>query len=166
VFTLNVTVHKSPILLAFKIIALEVLIELIYLVLSALAYFIAQQLNYEVRLFSPLTQLLLLPFQIGVLVWMLTRWSSETYEVQKEELIMRYGVLRRVEKSYPYKNMQSVIVRQSFLERLVGAGTVSVFVPTLGTDLLFAEVPNPQKFAESIKKAIPDSGNNQFIMRK
>ena len=163
---MNVVIHKSPVLLAFKIIILEVLIELVYLVLSAFTQFLGQQFNYEVRLFSPLTQLLLLPFQIGVLVWMLTRWSSETYEIQEEELIMRYGVLQRVEKAYPFSNMQSVIVRQSVLERLVGAGTVSVFVPTLGTDLFFTEVPNPQRFAESIKKAIPDAGNSQFILKK
>jgi len=163
---LNVIIHKSPVLLAFKIIFLEVLIELIYLMFSAFAYFIGQQLNYDVRLFSPITQLLLLPLQIGVLVWLLLRWSSEIYEVQQEELIMRYGVLQRVEKAYPYRNMQSVIVRQSFLERLVGAGTVSVFVPTLGTDLVFSEVPNPKQFAESIKKAIPNADNSQFIMSK
>jgi len=154
------------VLLAFKIIFLEVLIEVVYLAIGALAYLIGQQFNYELRLISPFTQLLLLPLQIGVLVWMLARWSSETYEIQEDELIMRYGVMKRIEKAYPYRNMQSVIVRQSFIERLVGAGTVSVFVPTLGTDLLFTEVPNPKSFAESIKKVIPDAGNSQFIVRK
>ena len=163
---MNLLIHKSPVLLAFKIIFLEVLIEVVYLAIGALAYLIGQQFNYELRLISPFTQLLLLPLQIGVLVWMLARWSSETYEIQEDELIMRYGVMKRIEKAYPYRNMQSVIVRQSFIERLVGAGTVSVFVPTLGTDLLFTEVPNPKSFAESIKKVIPDAGNSQFIVRK
>lgn len=78
---------------------------------------------------------------------------------------MKYGILKRTEKAYPYRNMQSVIVRQSLLERFVGAGTVSVFVPTLGTDLVFSEVPNPKQFAASIKKSIPDIGNSQFIVR-
>lgn len=163
---MNIVIHKSPVLLAFKIIILELLIEFVYLVVGALAQILTQQTSSELNLISPFTQLLLLPVQIGVLIFMLTKWSSETYEIQGEELVMRYGVLKRTEKAYPYRNMQSVIVRQSVLERLIGAGTVSVFVPTLGTDLVFTEVPNPQEFAESVKKAIPDSGNSQFILRK
>ncbi len=159
-------IHKSPVLLAFKIIILEVLIEFTYLAITATAQSLGQQLGYDLRLISPLTQLLLLPAQVGVLIWVLVKWSSETYEIRDEELIMRHGVLKRIEKAYPYNNMQSVIVRQSILERLVGAGTVSVFVPTLGTDLVFSEVPNPKSFAENIKKAIPDAGSSQFIMRK
>lgn len=152
--------------MAFKIIVLEVLIELVYLLVGAIAQLLGEQLGYDIRLISPLTQLVLLPIQIGVLVFMLTKWSSETYEIQDEELIMRYGVLKRTEKAYPYRNMQSVIVRQSIVERLVGAGTVSVFVPTLGTDLLFSEVPNPKQFADRIKNSIPDPGSSQFIMKK
>ncbi len=163
---MNIVIHKSPVLLAFKIIILEILIEFVYLVVIGIAQLLGDQLGYELRLVSPLTQLLLLPVQIGVLIFMLTKWSSETYEIQSEELVMKYGVLKRTEKAYPYRNMQSVIVRQSLVERLVGAGTVSVFVPTLGTDLMFTEVPNPKEFAEGIKKAIPDPGNSQFIIRK
>ena len=158
--------HRSPVLLAFKIIILEVLIELVYLMINGVAQLVGQQFNYEIRLISPLTQLLLLPLQIGVLVAMLMKWSNETYEIENDELVMRYGVFKRIEKAYPFRNMQSVIVRQSVLERLVGAGTVSVFVPTLGTDLVFSEVPSPHKFAEQIKKAIPDQGNSQFIMKR
>lgn len=163
---ISTIIHKSPVLLTFKIIILEVLIELLYLVISGLAQLIGQQFDYNIRLISPLTQLLLLPVQISVLVFLLTKWSGETYEIQKEEIIIRSGILKRTEKAYPFRNMQSVIVRQSILERLVGAGSVSVFIPTLGTDLVFFEVPNPHKFAEQIKEATPDQFNSQFIMRK
>ena len=163
---MNITIHKSPILLAFKIIVLELLIEAVYLVAGTLGSLVAQQFGYEVRLISPFTQLLLLPIQIGVLVWMLIRWSTETYEIQEEELIIKYGIIGRVEKAYPYRNMQSVVVKQSLLGRIVGAGTVSVFIPTLGRELVFIEVPNPLQFAESIKKFIPDAGNSQFILKK
>lgn len=164
---MNAITHKSPILLAFKIIILEVLIELIYLVVGGLAQLVAEQLDYDIRFVSPLTQLLLLPLQIGVLVFMLTRWSSETYELRDEELIVKHGVLKKTELAYPFRNMQSVIVRQSVVERVVGAGTVSVFVPTLGKDLVFSEVPNPKEFAENIKKAIPKTdSNSQFILKR
>ena len=159
-------VHKSPVLLAFKIIILELLIELLYLLIGGIAQIIGQQLDYDIRFISPITQLLLLPVQVGVLIWMLMRWSSETYEVRNEELIIKQGVFNRIEKAYPFRNMQSVIVQQSAIERLVGAGTVSVFVPTLGADLVFSEVPNPKQFAENIKKAIPATDSSQFILSK
>lgn len=163
---MNHIVHRSPVLLAFKIIILELLIELVYLGTVSIAQLIGGQTGNDTRLISPLTQILLLPLQIGLLIYMLTRWSGETYEIHDEELIVRQGVLARTEKAYPYRNMQSVIVRQSGFERIVGAGTVTVFVPTLGTDLVFTEVPNPKQFAERIKSAIPNEASSQFIMRK
>lgn len=159
-------IHRSPVLFGFKIIILEILVELVYLVVTGLLQFFAQQLNYELNFISPLTQVILLPLQIAILVIMVMRWSNETYEIMDAELIVREGVFKRIEKAYPYNNMQSVIVRQSIFERIVGAGTVSVFVPTLGKDLIFSEVPNPKQFAESIKKAIPYSEKNQFIMSR
>lgn len=158
--------HKSPVLLAFKIILLELLIELVYLFASALAQLIGQQFGAEFKLFSPIAQLALLPAQIGVLVWMLIRWSNETYEIRNQEVVVRSGIVNQVEKAYPFTNMQSVIVRQSALERLVGAGNASVFVPTLGKELVFTEVPNPKQFAENIKKSIPDESGAQFILKK
>lgn len=163
---MNIVVHKSPFLLAYKIILLELLIELVYLGVTSFVQLFGEQLNFDITSVSPVTQILLLPLQIGVLVYMLARWSNETYEIQAEELIISQGVFARSERAYPYRNMQSVIVKQSLLERIVGAGTVTVFVPTLGTDLLFTEVPNPKQFAEAIKKSIPDSEGSQFIMRK
>lgn len=161
-----ILIHKSPILLAIKIILLEILIELTYLVITGLAQIISQQTGFEIPFISPLTQLLLLPLQLAVLVTILIRWASETYEIQGKELIVRQGVFNRVERAYPYNNMQSVIVKQSVIERLIGAGTISVYVPTLGKELVFSEVPDPKLFAEKLKEAIPYSEKSQFIMRK
>lgn len=163
---MSMQIYKSPFLLALKIIALEVLIEFVYLIIGILIQVSAEMLGYELRLISVFTQLLLLPVQIGILVFMLAKWSSETYEIHDEELVIRSGILKREERSYPYKNMQSVIVRQSILDGIAGAGTVSVFVPTLGTDLIFSEVPNPKRFAEHIKKSIPNLGAHQFILKR
>lgn len=159
-------IHKSPALLAIKIIVLELLIELVYLLVGVTVRAVGQQLGYDVQLISPITQLLLLPLQLGVLVYMLARWSGETYEVTKDAIIVRSGIVVRTEKLFTYHTMQSVVVRQSFLERLVGAGTISVFVPTLGTELVFTEVPNPMVFADSIKSSIPGDAASHFLLRK
>lgn len=159
-------IHKSPVLLAFRIISLELLAELIYLLVGAGANLLANKLNYEIHLISPLTQLLLLPIQVWILVVILLKWSYETYEIREEELIIRSGVLRRTEQAYPYRNMQSVIMRQSLFERMIGAGTITIYVPTLGKDLIFSEVPSPKAFAESIKKVLPHPDKGQFIMRR
>ena len=145
---------------------MELLVELLYLTITTIIQLSAQQFGYELRLISPITQLLLIPVQISVLVYILIKWNNETYEIHDNELIIRHGTFKRTEKAYPFRNMQSVIVRQSILERLVGAGTVYVFVPTLGTDLIFSEVPNPIQFSESIRKSIPNTQNSQFILRK
>jgi len=164
--SVNTIIHKSSVLLAFKIILLELILELTYLMITNGAKLIFGNSQGGLSFISPLGQLLLLPMQILILVLLLMRWSTETYEIRGEEIIIKTGILKRTEISYPYKNMQSVIVRQSILERIFRAGSISVFVPTLGKDIIFHEVANPRKFAENIKESIPPSEKSQYIMSK
>jgi uncharacterized membrane protein YdbT with pleckstrin-like domain len=163
---MNTIIHRSPAVVVFKIIFLEILIELVYFFVMGVAQILEQQTGFSIRLLSPITQFLLLPIQIWILIFMLTKWSIETYEIRDDEIMIRHGILNRTEKSYPYRNMQSVIVRQKFFERLVGVGTVAIYVPTLGTDLVFNELSSPQKFADKVKNAIPDEGQSQFLIKK
>ena len=120
----------------------------------------------EYSIVSPTTQFILLAFQTLVLLIILAKWNGETFELSNDELVIHEGVFSRSQKTYPYNNMQSVIVSQTFLERLINAGTVSVFIPTLGRDIVFREIPSPYQFAEKIKSAIPYAGKSQFLLRK
>lgn len=163
---LQSVIHRSPVILALRIVFLEIMIEIVYLSLGFLFALIARELGYNMRFISPITQLLLLPIQIAVLFIMLMRWARETYEIHEKEVVIKTGIFRISEQAFPYNNMQSVKIRQSFLERIIGAGTVSVFVPTLSKDLVFFEVPNPHGFAEIIKKALPYPEKGQYIMRR
>jgi uncharacterized membrane protein YdbT with pleckstrin-like domain len=159
-------VHKSPVILAIKIIVLEILIELIYLLIGGILFLISQQMGSEYRFISPITQILLLPLQIGVLAYMLIKWSGETYEILEDEVVVKSGIFKSTEKSYQFRNMQTVVIRQTFMEKIIGAGTVSVFVPTLGTDLVFIEVPNPRSFADAIKRSIPQEEQGKYLLAR
>lgn len=134
--------------------------------MSSMLLSVSSQSETDIRVFTALFQVILIPIQVTALIILLLRWTSETYEFEGNEVVVRQGIFNKEERSYAYNNMQSVVVKQSIFDRILNAGTVSVYVPTLGRDLIFNEVPNPQSFAQTIKAAIPYSEKGQFILQR
>lgn len=161
---MSISIRKSPILLAIKIISLELLVEIIYLTFGIIFRFIAQQAGNDGDIVSLFTQILLLPLQLYILVALLLKWASEEFEITDKEIIIKHGVIKKESKSYLFINMQSLKVTQTAFERIAGAGTISIHLPTLRQDLVLGEIPSPQKVADDLKKKLPDHDDSQQII--
>lgn len=61
--------------------------------------------------------------------------------------------------AYPYLN-------QGILERLFNYSTVSVYIPILGYDLHFVEIPNPQKFIKTIKDRNSNTKEEKYLFKR
>jgi uncharacterized membrane protein YdbT with pleckstrin-like domain len=151
-------IKRSVPLLGFKIILLEVIFEGLYFIVRGLVDFAEDNLSINLSFLPSIAQLLILILQIAVLIYLLLKWANEYY-------ILKEGILQKQEKAYSFNNMQSVIVRQGLLSRLLRSGTVAVYIPTLGQELEFTDIPHPKEFAERIKKSLPYPGKGQFVFR-
>ena len=123
-------------------------------------------MNIELIIVKFLAVILELIIAISIFVWLMMKWVNEGYLLLEDEVIVKSGIVSQQEKSYPYNNMQSVIVKQGFLGRWLNYGDVRVFIPTLGEELVFQEVPNPGIFAEKLKKSLKYPDKGQYIIRK
>ncbi|MCB9817014.1 PH domain-containing protein [Candidatus Nomurabacteria bacterium] len=107
-----------------------------------------------------------LSLAITAVVTLVAQWANEGYYIKENELVVRRGIIHKTEISYPYANMQSVSVQQGFFGRLFNFGLVTIFIPTLGKDILFNEISAPKKFAQILKDHIPYAESGQFLIRK
>lgn len=149
--------RKSPALLGIRIVALVFVLQLGYIVFRVL--FPTSLLAGSLSLYGTL-----LLIQLAVAVFLTVAWYVETYELHGDEVAHKKGILFRREYLYPYNNIQTITLNQGPLGRIFHFGTVSLFIPTLGRDLDFTEVPHPHHFTQRIKYSLPYPDRARFIM--
>lgn len=159
-------IRRSPVGLTLKIIAIEVLIEISYLLISSVLTEAREQIGALYPTIRLTTTLIFMSIGISAVVIMVSQWANEGYYLKDNELTVRRGIIGKTEVSYPYANMQSVTVQQSFFGRVFNFGQISILIPTLGKEVMFNEISNPQGFANKLKEHIPYPDNGQFIIRR
>ncbi|MDA8292523.1 MAG: PH domain-containing protein [Actinomycetota bacterium] len=80
-------------------------------------------------------------------------WRSTTLAVTSARVVFRSGVLRRAGREIPIESVQDVSFTQGILERLAGAGSVTVESAGERGALPFVDVPHPEKVQEVVNRA-------------
>lgn len=156
-FPLPFVTRKTPVVLMLRIVGATFLLEAAYIFARAV-------LPPAPLVDSIWTFVIVAGVQAAVAAVLFFDWFLETYEVHKEDIHHNRGVLFRHEETYPYNNMQSITCNQSPLGRIFHYGEVKVFVPTLGEDLSFSQVPHPHHFIATVRHILPYPDQHRFIL--
>lgn len=165
--TRSIVIRRSPIILVARLILLEVLLELVYLSLRILATFIPVQspLRYALDVFFLPAFVLITLFQVVFLIVIVLRWLNNYYELREGELVYVSGVISKKETAYAYANIQSTSMHQSAIGRYFHYGDVTIYIPTIGHDIVMNEISQPAKFVRLIKELSSQPGMGQFVLR-
>lgn len=163
-----ITIRKSIAPLIFRLVANELLFEGIYLGWR----FILDLLPVTLETYLLLNFITLILFlvlitilQTGILVWLLLSWANDYYEIRPVELVHKQGILSKRADTYSYSHIQTIKINQGLLGRIFNYGGVEIYIPTLGYNLNFNEIPNPTEFVELIKNANPEIKEGAFLLR-
>lgn len=140
-------IRRSPASLVVKIIIAELLLEIVYLVLSLGLSIFSEQLEPNYQALRLILGVVFIGLAIIILVIIIANWANQGYILEKNDLAVKNGIFSTSLQTYPYANMQSVTVKQGLLGKLLNYGHIIIYVPTLGKDIGFYEISNPYKFA-------------------
>lgn len=160
-------IRRSTTVLLFKIIVAEIITEVFYLSISALISFAAYSavgINAEPLRLA--TNLIMTTIGVSLFAIIVIMWMSEGLSIDKEEITYRQGVLNSTMSTYPYTNIQRVTVQQSFIGKFLNFGTINLYSPVLGQDLVFHEMPSPHELARTIKNNLNKPDREQFLIKK
>lgn len=103
--------------------------------------------------------------QVLVFFALTLSWYFDFLLILPTEIVHRKGVVARQEQIYPYQNIQALRMRQSVFGRMLNYGTISIFISTLGYELHFHHITNPEEFMETVEQIIHASGEKpaQFL---
>ena len=125
-------------------------IYLMILVLIAVVIFIKQK---GLGLSTPVFVLVILFILLSIKFTELHRWSN-SYEITKDAFVHNKGILNRKTRSMDFLAISDTELRQTFWQRLLNYGDVSVRLYSGERDNPAKNINNPKKFAGCLQKMI------------
>lgn len=96
---------------------------------------------------------------VVLLLWNTLDWLCRAYVLTTGRILRTSGVLVRVHREIPLRNLQSVTLVRSLRERLVGIGSLGVSsAGSAGLELSWYMVPRPQRLLETVRAAADSAG--------
>lgn len=88
------------------------------------------------------------------------RWATTNMVLTSDRLILRAGVFAKSGREIPLERINDLTYRQTFLERLVGAGDLLVESGGERGQQVLRMVPNPVRVQQAIYKQMSEAGPN------
>jgi uncharacterized membrane protein YdbT with pleckstrin-like domain len=168
----QITIRGSITLLILRVLFTELIFEFSYIIWRFLIdlnlFEVSNETQLVINSFSVILFLVLVTvIQTAIIIYIILDWANRYYEFNSDEIVFKSGVASKQERSYPYRDIQSVRLKQGILGRLLNFGTIEVFIPTLGYDLHFTEIPNPREFVKIIKDKAPgETKGERFLFKR
>lgn len=96
---------------------------------------------------------------IPVLIYEYFRSKNNEYAVTNRRVIFKKGIFSRQTFEMSLRQIESVMIRQSFWGRIFGYGTISLS-GTGGTSPVFNSIANPLEFKKEIDQAVESQRGN------
>lgn len=155
-----IIVKRSLVIVISKLVVIQSIVMLAYLVSRFAKFTILGQLYYEDDIRD-------LEFWIGILAFMffmigqalastfvILQWAREQYEITRESVVHVTGILSNNEEVYSLNTVEVANVTQDFTGRMLNYGTVSFYSPVLKKQYYLYDIPNPEKIKNSIIELI------------
>jgi len=103
--------------------------------------------------------LILIPaFGIGliILAWWYLQTKATLFEIRGNEILLETGLLSKKRVELALNRVRTVVVSQSFINRIFGVGTIEIFTAGDTPEMVVSGIPDPNQVREIIKFGEPD----------
>ncbi len=105
--------------------------------------------------------LVLLLAAIGWLLGRYARWLTTNLVVTTTRLVHRSGILSKSGREIPLDHLNDISYRQSFFDRMIGAGDLVLESAGREGQEVFADLPHPARIQNEIYRQIESGRNRQ-----
>lgn len=157
-------VKKNPLLVLINILIVDsAAVILAFIILLITNYFFVHEgKNYYLNL---KTLIIILHVQIFVFFWFFLSWYFETYQITKNSIIHKNGIIFKKNTSYPIKNLKQIEINQGPLGSLFNFGTITLNTKLKGKGIKLDYFPAPRhyvKYIHSLQKKTDTAINNNY----
>ncbi len=154
-----VTFRQSIFFLIYRLIGIEILLALLYLLLRIPKTFlfgldIPFDTLVQIQWIGVVYFIILSIIQTALVIYVVIQYESQSYEVHQQLLAKNSGIINKNTETYSIRNIESVIVKQGILGRLFKYGDVTIHNPALKQDFHLPGIPNPHYYADLIENSV------------
>ena len=167
-------IRQSFVLLVIRLIFIEIVFTLIYLIFRVpqlfFIDFISPELFVDLSIYSVIYYGFISLFQIIVVVFVTLRWVHNYYFIRQNDILHRQGVINLKEETFSLKNIEAFTIVQDALGKFFNFGTIKFYSPVLKRKYFLYNVPDPLNLKQTIEKLLTLKGNlkrkdiNEFII--
>ncbi len=98
--------------------------------------------------------LILIPvFGIGLLIlaWWYLQTKATLFEIRGNEILLETGLLSKKRVELALNRVRTVVVSQSFINRIFGVGTIEIYTAGDTPEMVVSGIPDPNHVREIIK---------------
>lgn len=102
---------------------------------------------------------------LGALIWFLIRyvvWSTTSFVVTTDRLIHQEGVFNQESIQIPLDRINTVFLRRTFFERVIGSGDLEIESAGEKGSQTFADIRRPLNVQNEIYRQMEDNENRKF----
>lgn len=161
-----IVTRRSPVLLCFQMILVTGVVSFaMSLILLFLEPNITGPLQEALRdklIFSGASLLL----ELLLIILLFLHWYCITYKISKGEVTISRGVLWTRQVIHTLKNVQMVRTERTVLGQIFHYGTVTMVNPLLQEAITLTFVPDPERYAEIIRRCAEGYDENTIIAKR
>ena len=159
----KIVVKKTIVIVAVKLIALQVFFVFCYLGASLFSNSVAQFSNgafANLTVYDGLIFTTIAIFQIVFSLYILLGWVMEKYTLLPDKIEHQSGILFRETDSWQICNVETAFIGEGIIARLFDYGTVTFHSPTLEEHIVLRDVPLPSAVVTAVEKNLSILGKS------
>lgn len=155
-FISHITIYRSGVILALRLVVLEIIFLGIGVGLRLPLVFFTFSLDVTVtlNLISTVVNIGLILVKILFMTMIITQWLENHYEVKPGKIIYKSGFFSRTEREFNCAQITKVNLTQGAIGRLFNFGTINLYRPNTNEWFSLTNIPNPHRNLRLIQKTL------------
>lgn len=160
IYVTHLTIRESITILIFKIILIDILAAVVFLV----SFPIMQNQGLAENLNAVFIVLVVL--KILFTVYLVLSWVNEYYEITPTFIYYKRGILFRSVKKQDLVLIRVLKIKHGLLGRIFNFGTIELKDIRLNTEITLFMIHNPLKYLKILEELIPDLEEERKFFRE
>ncbi|HUN03795.1 MAG TPA: putative DNA binding domain-containing protein [Niabella sp.] len=158
-------IRKSLYILFRNLLGGVLLALLLIILLMVLKHYISSTLilsHWQVLLIDLSVFALPIVLALFMLIYSLVNWGAESHTIEKDHIVCKSGIFNIREANYSIKQIDSVVIKQNFLEKIFNSGSIELKIKKSKENILLRNVLDPETLVTYLRKYTVNTSSKGF----
>jgi uncharacterized membrane protein YdbT with pleckstrin-like domain len=146
-------VRQSIFVLATRVLLLQFIVGLGSIVINLVFVLLigAEAASTLLITMLSISNILIQTIDAVIMIYITLQWLNTSYVIKPDEILINRGISNVNTEVYKTENIESAVVEQSFLGKILKYGTIKFHDRYLKDDIAIVNIPEPDRYADIVR---------------